>query len=72
MGRAALYKMIYLPKFLYGLQNAMVEVPDTFFRAVDTVTRNLLWDGRATRIALTALCRGQWDGGIALPDLKLY
>lgn len=32
----------------------------------------MLWDGGAPRVALKKLTKGWYDGGIALPDIKLY
>lgn len=72
LGRAALFKMLALPRFLYILHNCPYPIPDTYFLAIEGEIRTLLWDGGTPRIALPKLNLGWYDGGIALPNIRLY
>lgn len=62
LGRAALFKMMSLPHFLYALQNSTDLVPARYFSEIETRP----W------IALRKLVLGWYDGGIGLPDIKRY
>ena len=55
LGRSALFKMMSLPRFLYILQSAPFPVPDSYFNAIDSEVRRLLWENSAPRIALRKL-----------------
>mgnify|MGYP002804526363 CR=1 FL=1 len=72
LGRAALYKMMSLPRFVYALQNDPFQVPDSYFAAIEGEIRRLLWEGSDPRIALRKLTLSWFDRGIALPDIRLY
>lgn len=70
-GRAALFKMLALSRFLYALQNCPFPIPDSYIRAVEGDLRLLLWDGKVACIALHKLTMSWYDGGLALPNLRL-
>lgn len=72
MGKAVLFKKMTLPLMQYVLQNTPYKIPDSFFQEVDSELRKLLWDGSGSRIALTKLQRGVYEGGLAIPDIKKY
>ena len=72
LGRAGLYKMITLPRFIYILQNTPYKIHDSYFHRINGVLRTLLWNGGNPRIALSKLKRGWYDGGIVLPDIQSY
>lgn len=72
LGRAALFKMMALPRFLYALHNTPYPVPDSYFQTINATISALLWDNGPARIAITKLYRSWYDGGIALPDIKAY
>lgn len=42
LGKAALFKMMSLPRFLYVLQNALDPVPMSYFREIEHLQRDLL------------------------------
>lgn len=71
LGRAALFKMMALPRFLYALQNYPEPVPQHYFAEIEATQRTLLW-ATTPRISLGKLTRGWYDGGIALPDIQKY
>lgn len=72
LGRAALFKMKSLPRFLYALHHSPTMVPHAHFKDINATIRLLLWDNKPPRIALQKLTRGWYDWGIALPDLQKY
>lgn len=72
MGRAALFKMLALPRFLYVMQNTPYPIPADVFKSIRQEVSKLLWDGGIPRIAQHKLTKGVYDGGIALPDIRLY
>lgn len=72
LGRAALFKMMALPRFLYALHNTPYPVSDAYFRAINAEVSALLWHDRPARVAANKLYRSWYDGGIALPDIKAY
>lgn len=72
LGRAALFKMKALPRFLYVLQNTPLIIDQKYLAAIDAEVTTLLWDGKANWIAMCKLVRGWYDGGIALPNIKAY
>lgn len=72
LGRAAMYKIISLPKLLYSRQNTHYKIPEEVFRAIDNGVRTLLWDGGQPRIALRTLQRTSYNRGIALPVIRAY
>lgn len=72
LGKAALFKMMALPRFFNGLQNTPFPVPQTYFRAIEAEVTKLLWDNKPPRIAMTKLHQSWYDGGIALPNIQGY
>lgn len=70
LGRAALFKMMSLPRFLYVLHNSPGPVPAAYFAAIEREQRMLLWVKGIPRISFPKLVRGWYDGGICLPDIK--
>lgn len=63
--------MMALPHFLYTLQNSVDIVPNSYFKEIEALHRDLLWDGKP-RIALPKLTLSWFDGGISLPDIRKY
>ena len=72
LGRAALFKMMSLPRLLYALQNTPYIVPDAYFVTINSEVRKLIWDGASPRIAQHKLSRSWYEGGIGLPDVQKY
>lgn len=72
LGRAALFKMMLLPRFLYILYNAPDMVPAAYFKAVENAQRALVWGNSPPRIAISNLVQSWYDGGIGLPNIKKY
>ena len=70
LGRATLFKMMSLPRFLYVLQNTPYLVHNLYFKTINNETRTLFWDGGPARMALNKLTKGWYDGGVVLPIFK--
>uniref|UniRef100_A0A803JHH5 Reverse transcriptase domain-containing protein n=1 Tax=Xenopus tropicalis TaxID=8364 RepID=A0A803JHH5_XENTR len=71
-GRINLFKMIYLPKFLYKLHNSPVWVTKKIFQRINSLLIPFIWANRTPRITWKALTAPLSDGGLALPHLHLY
>lgn len=72
MGHAVLFKMMALAQLIYVLQNVPFPVLEFFLGAIESELRTLLWGGGCPRIALKKLQRGVYEGGLAVPDIRLY
>lgn len=64
--------MVTLPKLLYILQNTYHKIPDNIFNTINSELQALLGDGGHPRVALQTMQCGQYNGGIALPDIQAY
>uniref|UniRef100_A0A803KDS8 Reverse transcriptase domain-containing protein n=1 Tax=Xenopus tropicalis TaxID=8364 RepID=A0A803KDS8_XENTR len=71
-GRVNIFKMIYLPKFLYIFHNAPVYLTAKVFKAINKILIPFLWGNKQPRIAWEKLTASYTDGGLALPNLQLY
>lgn len=71
-GRANLFKMIFLPKFLYVLSNAPIYIPKKIFKHINSLLTSFLWGNKAARVSLEVLQLPVQRGGLAVPDLRLY
>lgn len=65
-------KMNTLPKFLYLFQCLPIFLPNTFFKKIDGLILPFIWDKKTPRIRKQLLQRPKSDGGLALPDFRLY
>ena len=72
LGRAALFKMMTLPRFLYVLHNTPYPVHKRYFAAINGEIRGLLWEGGSPRISRAKLAKSWYEGGIALPEIQYY
>lgn len=63
--------MMALPRFLYALQNSLDVVPASYFKEIESLQRDLLWDS-GPRIAFPKLTLNWYDGGISFPDIRKY
>lgn len=65
-------KMNTLPKFSYLFQTIPIFIPQTFFRKIDTLITEFIWNRKAPRIRKMLLQRPKSLGGMALPNLQYY
>lgn len=71
-GRAAVLKMVILPRILYHFHTLPISIPWQFFKRLEVLKRTFIWMGKKTCIKLETLTRSKEGGGIGLPDFKLY
>lgn len=71
MGRIAVTKMMVLPKLMFFFQAlpiiSKMSILDRWQNLV-----NFVWPGKNARINLKALCDLKKNGGLQLPNLRLY
>ncbi len=72
IGRINSIKMTLLPKFLYLFQCLPILIPKSFFRALDSLLINYIWNGKHPRLRKAFLQRPKQTGGMALPNFQYY
>uniref|UniRef100_A0A803JZM0 Reverse transcriptase domain-containing protein n=1 Tax=Xenopus tropicalis TaxID=8364 RepID=A0A803JZM0_XENTR len=65
-GKVNIFKMVYLPRFLYAFHNSPIHIPKSFFKAVNQTLIHFIWGGKTPRIAWKKLTppppkKGDWD-----------
>ena len=64
--------MIVTPQVNYVTMMLPLSIPSITFRQLDDVIKHFLWGGKRPRIKLRKLCAHKEEGGLCLPDLRLY
>ena len=72
LGRIESIRMNVLPKLLYPFQMLPIPIPKAIFCMLDRLISRFIWQGRRPIIRLKTLQLLKSDGGLALPNLKLY
>lgn len=70
VGRVNLLKMSFLPTFLYVFRNTPISIPNSFFTKLEQI--NLYGWGRVPRVARSTLQIALSEGGLALPNFRIY
>lgn len=71
-GRAAILKMMILPKFLYLLQSVPTEIPAPYFASIRKMFTKFLWNDCKAHNNASQLCKPKHLGGIGLPEVEAY
>ncbi|KAJ1203477.1 hypothetical protein NDU88_007263 [Pleurodeles waltl] len=72
MSRIELSKMIMFPHLLYVFANLPLQIPSAWFRELNTLLRELIWDNGRKRTSLSTLCRPTHLGRLGAPDFESY
>uniref|UniRef100_A0A803J3Y7 Uncharacterized protein n=1 Tax=Xenopus tropicalis TaxID=8364 RepID=A0A803J3Y7_XENTR len=70
--RINLLKMIFLPKFLYIFHNSPIPPRAKWFKRIDSLILGFLWAGEHPHINQKTLQAPVTQGGLALPNMRLY
>ena len=71
-GRVQTIKMNILPRYLYLFQCLPIFLPKSFFTKLDSMISFFIWEGKTPRIRLPLLQRVRAEGGLGLPEFRLY
>lgn len=71
-GRVETVKMNVLPRLLYLFMSLPIRIPAAFFKKMQKMISTFIWQKRKARIKFTQLTSGKAQGGLNLPNLKLY
>jgi len=72
IGRINAIKMIFLPQILYLFRNIPILLPKSFFKHLDSIVLPFLWNYKGHRIRKAHLCKPKREGGLGLPDFRIY
>uniref|UniRef100_A0A8C5ETB7 Reverse transcriptase zinc-binding domain-containing protein n=1 Tax=Gouania willdenowi TaxID=441366 RepID=A0A8C5ETB7_GOUWI len=64
--------MVVLPRFLYIFQSIPICIPQLYFKKLDSIISSFIWAGKVPRISKKHLFKDKMNGGLSLPNFKLY
>lgn len=64
--------MVILPKFLFIFQNLIVKLDSRLLQQIQKAIPSFIWSGKKTRIKISTLQQETGQGGLAVPNVKLY
>lgn len=72
LGRIECIRMNLLPRLLFLFQNLPVDIPQSTFKFLDKIMSKFIWQNKRPRVRLKILMSPKENGGLNMPDLKLY
>lgn len=72
IGRVNTITMMVLPRYLFLFQCLPIFIPNSFFKKIDAIITWFIWNGKQRRLRKDFLQKAKRDGGLALPNLKMY
>ena len=72
LGKINIIKMVVAPQFNYISMMIPLTIPPNIYKKYDNMVKEFLWDKKRPRIKMKKLHTPREEGGLALPDVKLY
>ena len=72
VGRINIVKVTILPNAIYRFKEISIKLPMAFFTKLERKTSQFIWKLKRPWIAKEVLRKKNGDGGIKLPDFRLY
>lgn len=69
-GRIAAVKMVQLPRLIFILLNASIDVPETTVNRNQAIINRFIWNRERPRLKLTMVEKNLQNDGIAIPNIK--
>lgn len=61
-----------VPRINYLLHSLPLKIPDSYFKRLNMIFKDFLWNGKRARINMKKLKRPVNSGGLGLPNLVYY